>query len=239
MKQATLNPSPVIKLPLRPSNPSALEMAIYRFQVEAYKHYQKLKKSPASTPAEKKEVLETMKHLKRERAKINAHAKMQEQLFAELESYREGNKGKSSSELASEKHHPTNVLVRNLYAIAEPQPSQNHSAHHIVLGNGKVPRLIDARLQMFLYGIGINDAINGIWLPRSSAFKGHYTTPKAPPHSRIHGENYQAWVGMLARIQNNEAAFKVKLGRIKAQLNDGSHPPQIIMKKDPAWKPTL
>ncbi|HHX8442856.1 TPA: hypothetical protein ACVO0G_004276 [Vibrio diabolicus] len=38
--------------------------------------------------------------------------------------------------------------------------------------------MIDAKLQMFEFGIGINDAINGVWLHRSSAYKDHYTTPK-------------------------------------------------------------
>lgn len=46
------------------------------------------------------------------------------------------------------------------------------------MGNGKVTAMIDAKLQMFEFGIGINDAINGVWLPRSSAYKDHYTTPK-------------------------------------------------------------
>ncbi|WP_233448307.1 AHH domain-containing protein [Vibrio penaeicida] len=59
------------------------------------------------------------------------------------------------------------------------------------MGNGRVKAMINARLQMFMYGIGINDSMNGIWLPRSTTYKGRYTTPKAPTHSRIHGNNYQ------------------------------------------------
>jgi hypothetical protein len=99
--------------------------------------------------------------------------------------------------------------------------------------------MIDAKLQMFEFGIGINDAINGVWLPRSTAYKDHYTTPKAPPHSRIHGTNYQNWIGMLGRIRHSEKIFKSTLLRMKKQIQDGSHPAKILEKKDPNWKPTL
>ncbi|EIO4079099.1 hypothetical protein D8T49_22560 [Vibrio vulnificus] len=237
MNKVILGKSPVLKVPPRPKNPSGLEMAIYIFQVKAYKHYHKVKALDKSSPKDIKEAEETIAHLNRERAKINAHAQMQEQLLAELETYRDDNRGKSRTELAKENHHPTNRLVSNLYAIAEPQPSPNHTAHHIVMGNGRVRAMVNARLQMFMYGIGINDSMNGIWLPRSMAYSGHYTTPKAPPHSRIHGNNYQIWVGKLADIRNNESAFRARLARIKTQLKDGSHPPQILMKQDPSWKP--
>lgn len=237
MNKVISSKSPVLKLPLRPKNPSGLEMAIYRFQVKAYKHYHRIKDLDKTSPKEVKEVEETIAHLNRERAKINAHAQLQEQLLADLEAYRDDNKDKSRAELAQEKHHPTTRLVSNLYAVAEPQPSPNHAAHHIVMGNGSVRAMTNARLQMFMYGIGINDSMNGIWLPRSTAYKGHYTTPKAPTHSRIHGNNYQRWVGKLADIRNNESAFRARLVRIKSQLKDGSHPPQILMKKDPSWKP--
>ncbi|BCL73842.1 hypothetical protein TUMSATVNIG1_58280 (plasmid) [Vibrio nigripulchritudo] len=237
MNKVISSKSPVLKLPLRPKNPSGLEMAIYRFQVDAYKHYHKIKNLNNSSPEDIKEAKETVDHLNRERTKINAHAKLQEQLLADLEEYRDNNKDKARTELAQEKHHPTDRLVSNLYAIAEPKPSPNHAAHHIVMGNGQVRAMINARLQMFMYGIGINDSINGIWLPRSTAYKGHYTTPKAPIHSRIHGQNYQRWVGKLADIRNNESAFKAKLVSIKTQLKDGSHPPEILKKKDPSWKP--
>ncbi|MBS9948599.1 AHH domain-containing protein [Vibrio alginolyticus] len=102
-------------------------------------------------------------------------------------------------------------LSRILYAVAEPHPSPNHAAHQIVMRNGKVTAMIDAKLQMLEFGIGINDAINGVWLPRSSAYKDHYTTPKAPPHSRIHGTNYQNWIGTLGRIRHSENVFKSTL----------------------------
>ncbi|HHG3448755.1 TPA: AHH domain-containing protein [Vibrio parahaemolyticus] len=237
MEKVILGKSPVLKLPLRPKNPSGLEMAIYRFQVKAYKHYNKIKDLDKTSPKEVKEAEETIAHLNRERAKINAHAQLQEQLLADLEVYRDDNKDSSYIELAKEKHHPTTRLASNLYAIAEPKPSPNHAAHHIIMGNGRVRAMTNARLQMFMYGIGINDSINGIWLPRSTAYKGHYTTPKAPMHSRIHGDNYQRWVGRLAVIRNNESAFRARLVTIKSQLKDGSHPPKILMKKDPSWKP--
>ncbi|HHI5546324.1 TPA: AHH domain-containing protein [Vibrio parahaemolyticus] len=239
MSTITIGKSPVFKKPLRPTNPSALELAIYNYQVDALKHYKKISNLANATKSQLTEIEETIKHLKRERAKIKAHARLQDDLYEELQQYRTNNKTKDESQLSKENHHPTNTLVKNLYAIAEPQPSPNHAAHHIVMGNGRVTAMIDAKLQMFEFGIGINDAINGVWLPRSTLYKDHYTTPKAPPHSRIHGTNYQNWIGTLGRIRHSEKVFKTTLLKMKKQIQDGSHPDKILEKKDVNWKPTV
>ncbi|MCG3726300.1 AHH domain-containing protein [Vibrio cincinnatiensis] len=226
-----------IKKPPRPSNPSALEMTVYRYQLKAYDCYQKLKNKAGASKQEIAQLEEDIAFLKRDRARISAHARYQEYLAQELDEYRKSNKEKDEFELAEEKHHPTDTLSKNLYAVAESQPSPNHAVHHIIMGKGRHPITIEARLTMFEYGIGINDAINGVWLPRSSAYAGHYTTPKAPPHSRIHRYNYEIWVGRLARIKNNEAGFKIRLGQIKSDLKNGTHPTEILETKKPEWKP--
>lgn len=84
---------------------------------------------------------------------------------------------------------------------------------------------------MFELGIGINDAINSVWLARSSAYKDHYTTPKAPTHSRTHGTNYQNWIGTLGIIRHSEDVFKSALLKIKKQIQDGSRPENPLEKK--------
>ncbi|MGF1725667.1 hypothetical protein [Photobacterium nomapromontoriensis] len=92
--------------------------------------------------------------------------------------------------------------------------------------------LMRARLQMHIYGLGINDPLNGVWLPRSKAYEGHFTTPKAPPHSRIHRYNYEMWVGQLAQVRDKKL-FVDRLRIIKMKLNHGTHPDKILEKKDP------
>ncbi|WP_425580435.1 AHH domain-containing protein [Streptosporangium amethystogenes] len=47
-----------------------------------------------------------------------------------------------------------------------PKPGTPHSPHHIVAGNS--PKTAPARTVLDKFGIGVNDAENGVWLPRSS-----------------------------------------------------------------------
>ncbi|MFH4412495.1 hypothetical protein [Vibrio diabolicus] len=70
-----------------------------------------------ASKSELEEVEATIKYLKRERAKIKAHAHLQDELYEELKKYRRENKAKDESQLSREKHHPTNSLIRNLYAV--------------------------------------------------------------------------------------------------------------------------
>ncbi|BCL71828.1 hypothetical protein TUMSATVNIG1_37950 [Vibrio nigripulchritudo] len=225
--------NPIAKLPSRPSNPTPLELAIHRFQKDALRVKNKLDANPNAKGKDLDQIKEDIAHLDREMIRISTQSSLQSQ----LEKYRTDNKDKSTVELSKEAHHPTDNLSNFLYAVGEPKPSNNHHPHHIIMGNGK-SRMMRVRLQMHRYGIGINDPINGVWLPRSSAFKGHFTTPKAPPHSRIHTYNYETWISEnLAHVRRNEAVFIGKLKTIKREIKSGSHPDKILEKKDKNWSP--
>lgn len=234
MKKVILSKSPIQSIPARPSNPTPLELAINRFQREAVRVRQNLQQEPKPDGMALKKIKEDLAFLDRELIRISTQSSLQ----SNLSEYREGNKQKKSHELVREPHHPTKQLVSHLYAVAEPQPSKNHHPHHIVMGKGNA-RMMRTRLQMHLYGIGINDPVNGIWLPRSTAFEGHFTTPKAPPHSRIHSHNYQTWISdSLVNIRKSETQFVNKLRIIKLDIKNGTHPAKILEKKDINWSPS-
>lgn len=216
----------------RPSNPTALELAIHRFEQLANQHYQNGKQSMDAKAKQKH--ARDLQHLQRERIRISTQAALQQ----DLDTYRKENKQKSVVELAKEPHHPTNVLSKNLTAIAEPKPSQDHDAHHIVMGKGRwlKSEMMRARLSLHLHGIGVNDPINGVWLPRDRESKGHWATPNSPAHKEIHRYNYERWVSnKLGAPALPESSVRNRLRDIKHVLTYGGYPSQIVGKKDAQW----
>ncbi|MGF1725252.1 AHH domain-containing protein [Photobacterium nomapromontoriensis] len=163
----------------------------------------------------------------------------QVQIQTSLTEYRESNKEKSPNELKKEPHHPTTVLSRNLTAIGEPKPSTIHDPHHIVMGTGRFRKMqmMLARLNLHVFGIGINDPINGVWLPRTKADKGHWASPLAPAHKEIHRYNYETWItSLLSNDSLPESVYVNRLRSIKNKLKTGTYPTQIIEKKTLEWK---
>ncbi|SBS30485.1 hypothetical protein MSP8886_01828 [Marinomonas spartinae] len=227
--------------PIRPSNPSVLEMAIHRYQCLAIDYHNK-KNLDASlikeTPAELKERIESLErdweHLQLERKKIVTQVILQKN----LESYRKENLQKDEDELFEEPHHPTRLLARNLSAIGEPKPSPDHDPHHIIPGKGQHQqvRLMETRLALHAHGIGINDPLNGVWLPRNKKHKGHWAGKNTPAHREIHSFNYETWiVSTFSSPLLPKQAFVSRLQNVKRKLLNGDHPSQIIEKKDTNW----
>ncbi|WP_350997940.1 AHH domain-containing protein [Shewanella sp. TB7-MNA-CIBAN-0143] len=226
-----------IPLPMRPIDPTPLDMIIYQYELKARNfHNTKNKATPASESAEQKTQRiakrdRDWKHLRLERRTIAAHIMMQENLTT----YREENKSKNVRELLAERHHPTQKLARNLRAIGEPQPTPIHEAHHIIPGEGRHRKqlVISSRLNLHAYGIGINDPLNGIWLrnfARNNA--DDWATPESPPHRPIHTYNYETWISSMFSNDNlPEAVFVSRLQSVKRKLKDGSFPPNILEKK--------
>lgn len=216
----------------RPSNPTPLELAIHRFEQLANQHYQTgLEKMDGKAKLKHGRDLQ---HLQRERIRISTQAALQQ----DLDSYRADNKQKNISELANEPHHPTVTLSRHLTAVAEPKPSLDHDAHHIVMGKGRwlASQMMRARLNLHLNGIGINDPINGVWLPRDKASKGHWATPNSPAHKEIHRYNYESWISTrLGGPALPESSVRNRLRDIKHVLTFGGYPAKIVEKKDAQW----
>ncbi|SEA84645.1 AHH domain-containing protein [Alkalimonas amylolytica] len=224
--------------PERPLNPSPLEMIIYLYEQKAHhfhhaKH-QSASKSETSAQRAEREAKRTRdwKHLRLERRKIVAHIKLQESLAA----YREESKTKNIRELVAEEHHPTKKLARNLRAAGEPKPTPIHEAHHIIPGSGKHRRelMLQSRLNLHGYGVGINDPLNGIWLRNfAKNTPDDWATPESPPHRPIHTYNYETWIAAMFSNDNlPESVFLSRLRTVKRKLKDGTFPPNILEKRN-------
>lgn len=224
--------------PERPLNPSPLEMIIYLYEQKAHSfHHAKHQSAPKSETSAQKAEREAKrdrdwKHLRLERRKIVAHIKLQESLAA----YREESKTKSIRELVAEEHHPTKKLARNLRAAGEPKPTPIHEAHHIIPGSGKHRRelMLQSRLNLHGYGVGINDPLNGIWLRNfAKNTPDDWATPEAPPHRPIHTYNYETWIAAMFSNDNlPESVFLSRLTTVKRKLKDGTFPPNILEKRN-------
>jgi hypothetical protein len=82
-----------------------------------------------------------------------------------------------------------------------------------------------ARKKLFDWWIGINDADNGVFLPRW-ANKKVAGFPNAPLHGPIHTEVYHAsaYARLRAVPKADAEAGRVRLRGIKAQLQAGTFP---------------
>lgn len=116
------------------------------------------------------------------------------------------------------------VLGDALEAQGMPRPP-NHDAHHIVpAGDARGAR---AAAILEEEGIGLNDAANGVWLPRTS---GGAQTPKgitpqaATSHDSVHTKRY--FEELTARLERAQAAGDVhgELERIRIALELGVFP---------------
>ena len=237
MKQRQSNDYVNFPRPVRPENPSPLEMVIYQYELKASEFHNGRNKMASANETAKQKADRIAKrdrdwqHLRLERRKIAAHLKMQENLTA----YREGNKQKSLSELASESHHPTKMLARNLQAVGEPKPTPMHEPHHIIPGAGKHRKqlMILSRLNLHAFGIGINDPLNGIWLRNfAKNTADDWATPESPAHRPIHTFNYETWISSQFSNDNlPETVFLSRLQTVKRKLRDGTHPENILQRK--------
>ncbi|WP_105103579.1 AHH domain-containing protein [Microbulbifer pacificus] len=224
-----------------PVAPNPLELAIYQFEQSAKAYHNKLAQNaprdetPDQARAREHARKQDWDHLQQQRRHVEVLADIQ----AKLDAYRDANKSKSTSELLKEDHHPTDKLAMHLTAISEPKPSRNHDPHHIVMGSGRwqKPRMMRSRLNLHLHGIGINDPINGVWLPRKYEHKGHWATPKAPAHKEIHRYNYETWIADIFSLPGlTELTITSRLREVKTMLKFGGYPEKITMPKDAQWK---
>ncbi len=91
------------------------------------------------------------------------------------------------------------------------------AAHHIVARAAK--RAIPARVQLEGFGIEIDDAANGVYLPQSlaSALGGAY-------HPRLHTNRYYAEVNrILLQALTRDDAIEI-LSEVRARLIDATFP---------------
>ena len=225
---------------------SPLEKAITDFEAKAKYHFNKPSQIPREeTPQQKTErekaSKEALNYLAQERVKALTIISVQ----AGLEVYRNQLRASSTAEraerkglrqkMSTEKHHPTDVLAMYMRADGRPQPSNRHTAHHIVQGKGKTENAAKARIQLHFYNVRINDPDNGVWMPRHKADKGHWSMPSAPAHSEIHTHNYETWVNTTVQGVSGEDMLRARLRHVRTLLRDGKQPAQVTQKPDKDW----
>lgn len=222
--------------PSRKQDPTALELAIYNFELKAKAYYDKKMKSDNSTELKNRLKID-YKHLQLEKKRIESIGVAQ----SYLEKYREESNQSDLSTLSKESHHPTKKLATFLFAIGEPKPTPAHEAHHIIPGKGRfdIRAILAARLNLHLAGVGINDPFNGTWLINFLHNKEFdWATPDAPPHRKIHRRNYETWIGRTLGQQNNnnKAKFINSLRVVKTHIKTGTLPQQIFEPNTELWK---
>jgi hypothetical protein len=110
----------------------------------------------------------------------------------------------------------SSILGKNLEAMGVVRPS-NSAAHHIVAGSDRRAALARSILQR--EGIDINEAANGVFLPRSSGV----ARPPRTTHSRVHTDLYYREVEQ--RLRNAApGTVRTELDRIANELLNGIFP---------------
>ncbi|MFA0813287.1 AHH domain-containing protein [Microbulbifer epialgicus] len=222
---------------------SVLDKQLEDFECLAREYHRKktLKITDPKKLAKHQEELDScLAHLESQRRDIDVQAQIQE----ELEIYRKGNRPINNeckqlraarvAGLESEEYHPTDDLQKNMLAAGLASPDQYCSCHHIVPGHGRMTKdkvtgeqsrsrnAIAARTKLHQMGIGINDADNGVWLPKGMTYVPHWAMEKALPHSRIHTKRYEAHIASQLKNTSNEQQARDALDRVRIGLQQGS-----------------
>ncbi|MCG3727573.1 AHH domain-containing protein [Vibrio cincinnatiensis] len=194
-------------IPLRPKNPTALELAVHRYEVKAIKLYNR--RLNESDPEALKASQDDLKHLKTLRRSLSAQVSLQKKLIE----YRDRSAATAPDDL-----------------MEEP--------HHIIMGAGQFRQMemMMARLNLHTFGLGINDPLNGVWLPRNVKDKGHWSYPNAEAHKKVHRYNYETWiVTNLSSDALGKDVFLNRLRSIKIKLKTSTYPEGMMATKNPNW----
>jgi hypothetical protein len=108
------------------------------------------------------------------------------------------------------------VLGDNLEAVGKVRPD-NSAAHHIVAGGSA--KAEDARKLLQDAGIDINEASNGVFLPKNSK----YVIDGATSHANVHTKAY--YDEIYNRLERTNAGKRrEELQRIATELQNGTFP---------------
>ncbi|HXH80276.1 AHH domain-containing protein [Nocardioides sp.] len=110
------------------------------------------------------------------------------------------------------------VLGANMEAAGVPRPSGS-AAHHIVAGSSA--KASEARSVLQRFGIDINDANNGVFLPGSSASPN---PTGAAVHSKTHTNAYYSGVNSLLSQATTRTDALDALGYVSSKLSSGGFP---------------
>ena len=106
------------------------------------------------------------------------------------------------------------VLRRNMISAGVKVPDYPHAAHHIVAGTS--PKAQEARAILKKYGVDINDATNGVFLPaQKGVAEGAY-------HPSLHTDKYYLKVNeMLQTVTSKDELLEI-LEELGEQLLNGT-----------------
>jgi hypothetical protein len=110
------------------------------------------------------------------------------------------------------------TLSRNIVAATSQSRPSNACAHHIVALRDPEAGL--SRNLLFRWGIGINDADNGVFLPRNGT--GLPGNPSAAHHTPHHSVTYHLKVYRTLNAEQDAAGGRSGLRSIKADLLSGA-----------------
>ncbi len=218
---------------------TALESAIYEYQLKADAHHKSALQAQTATPEENAELLKEWQaariYLDQLRMKIDTLAALEDGLAQYRHEFGVLDSEQRLAKMRSEKHHPTSVLRKNLIADADPPPTPDHVVHHIVMGKGRWRKreMTRVRLRMFDCNIRINDSRNGAWLHPDVV--AHWATPESPVHNPLHGYNYETWVISNLKITLTDEMFEEVLKDLKKSLKFGGYPKEILAPKNAQW----
>lgn len=226
---------------------SPLDAASANFESKAKQYHQQKRvalrvgEHPEQRKKHENELALALKHLEQERRLASVTAEVQVQ----LEEYRIQSHSKNAMSRAqrrdnrtamqAEMHHPTYALAKFMRAEGHPRPSPNHTAHHIIPGKGKTSFAAQARINLHMCDIRINDPINGVWMIRRRRDKGHWSMPNAKAHSELHTHNYERWVFNNTKLAMDETAMRTSLHRLRLLLESGRQPEKVTMPPDENW----
>lgn len=120
-------------------------------------------------------------------------------------------------------------------ADGRPQPSSQHTAHHIIPGKGKTKLASRARLHIHRNGLRINDPDNGTWLVRKKSDTPHWSMPNSLGHLEYHTHNYEIWIYESIRFGRDEQSVRAKLSLIGRMLQEGNQPKHVTLPPDENW----
>ncbi|WP_164689743.1 AHH domain-containing protein [Herpetosiphon llansteffanensis] len=109
-------------------------------------------------------------------------------------------------------------LRDNLVNAGFPDPDKGYAAHHIIPFGEVDLYLSQARLHLEKFGIDINDAHNGVFLPTKNGIG------RLPNHRKIHTRRYFMYVYQRLSKTNSQAEVIQALNKIREDLLNGKFP---------------
>jgi hypothetical protein len=126
------------------------------------------------------------------------------------------------------RHSPEAVLEADLERSGLPRPDEFHEPHHLVpkrsMGGSAIediPSAERAREILRTEGININEAANGVWLPRTSE---GVTTAAASRHATIHTKAYYDEVARRLEEGLEQGDVRGALAEIQRLIHGGEFP---------------